>query len=463
MIMAPQLRQSLEMLQMPILELRAAIQQEIESNPTIEDVLTNDLSVDAETAPAESKPDSELDFDREFEVLAQLDDEWRDYFFQNLQNNSYSPEAEEKRQHMLDSIRQPVSLQSHLLEQLNLVELSAGDHQLGVAIIGSLNDDGYLAGDLEEMARQSDTKADSLLELLAVIQEFHPSGVGARDLRECLLLQLARLSRSPEISLAEKIVRDHLDLLSAGDFSAMAKVLSEKDDAIKAAVSIIKALNPRPGSIFHQDVTCYINPEVQVQKVDGKYVVIVDDDLLPHVRISAHYRRLMRADDTPSEVRSYIRERIRSGVFMIRSLQQRQKTIFRIASEIVERQQEFLEQGVSSLKPMTMAEVAEKVGVHETTVSRTVANKYMRTPRGIFEMKYFFTPGIRTEDGSEVSNQTVKDLIRKMVRNEDPSSPLSDQAIQKLLARQGIKLARRTVAKYRLILRIPTSRLRKRR
>lgn len=466
MILAPQLRQSLEMLQMPILELRAMIQQEMEQNPTIEDVIAHDVSVDAEKPADAGEPDAEhtqeLDFDKEFEVLAEIDDEWRDYFFQNLQNTSYNPDDEEKRQYMLDSIRQPESLQEHLIEQLNLTDLEEADRQIGLTLIGSLNDDGYLQGDLDSLARQTNTDVKHLEEVLAVIQEFHPSGIGAHDLRECLLLQLDRLTPTETIKRARTIVRRHLDALAGHKFPQMARALKVDVTAVQEAAALVRALDPKPGRIFSQDVAGYVTAEVIVQKVDGQYVVMVDDHQLPHVRISSHYRRLMRNPDTPNEVRSYIRERIRSGAFLIRSMHQRQKTIYRIASAIVERQQAFLEAGISRLKPMTMSEVAQQVGVHETTVSRTVANKYMQTPRGLYELKFFFTPGIQTADGPAISNQSVKDLIARLVQQEDPKAPLSDQAIQENLAEQGIRVARRTVAKYRLMLRLPPSHLRKR-
>jgi RNA polymerase sigma-54 factor len=467
MILAPQLRQSLEMLQLPMLELRAVIQQEMETNPTIEDVTDpHEVSVDAEkpAAPATTADEPPLDFnkDSDIDALTRLDEEWRDYFLQGAGSAPRSEEDEERRQFLLDSVRQPVSLQDHLLEQVTLTELSAADKQFAETLIGHINDDGYFVGNLEELAGQMGCNPHHLHDILAVVQEFHPTGVGARDVRECLLLQLGPLGDSPQVTLARRIVEHHLDDLAAHRERVIAKALDTTPEAVQEAEKFIRALDPRPGRIFAPDLAEYVTPEVVVLRVNDRYVVQLDDDQLPHIRISAHYRQLLQDPDTSAEVKSYIRERIRAGAFLIKSIHQRQRTIHRIASEIVNAQQEFLDQGIACLKPMTMAEVAAKVGVHETTVSRTVANKYMTTPRGVFEMKFFFTPGLRTADGSSVSNKTVQDRIARLVAEESAADPLSDQAIQEKLQQAGINVARRTVAKYRIILKIPPSHQRRR-
>ncbi len=463
MILAPQLRQSLEMLQLPVLELRAMIQQEMETNPTIEDVVSSqEISTEAETpVAAKETPEEPLDFDREIEALSQLDREWRDYFLQNLQSNPYSSDDDERRQFMLDSIQQTESLQAHLLEQLGLTELPEADRQLGETIIGGIDDDGYLTASIDELANQTASPAEKIAEVLEVIQDFHPTGVGARDLRECLLIQLDHLGDAPEVRLAQTLVRDHLDMLAAHKIQPLARMLKVRSEEIDDAAGLIRTLDPRPGRILAPDTAGYVIPEIVVKRAKDRFVVLVDDDQLPHIRISAHYRRLLEDPNTTAEVKSYIRERIRSGAFLIKSIHQRQKTIHRIATEIVEAQQEFLHKGISHLRPMTMAEVANRVGVHETTVSRTVANKYMKTPVGVFELKYFFTPGLRTAGGESISNKTVQDRISSLVQHEDPANPLSDQTIQETLQQQGIAIARRTVAKYRLVLRIPPSHQRK--
>jgi len=461
MVLAPQLRQSLEMLQVPILELRAMVQQEIEQNPTIEEA-PNAVNPSVEIEPQREGIDDkkELEFDKEFEMLSRLDEEWRDYFYQNIQNRPYSRDQEDKHQFVLDSLTSEESLQEHLLAQLSLSGLPQEDQTVGELVIGSIDDDGYLTSDIEELATATATDTEHLRDILAVIQDFDPVGVASRDLRECILLQVERLE-APD-SVATMIVRDYLEKLAGHKYQEIARALGVSVEEVQEAAKTIATLNPKPGSAYNNETATYILPEIVVQKVNGEYVVILNDDQLPHVRISRHYRQLLASENTKPEVKSYIRERIRSGAFLIKSIHQRQKTIHRIASEIVASQQAFLENGIKDLRPMTMAEVARKVEVHETTVSRAVSGKYMRTPSGIFELKYFFTPGIKTDSGKDVSNKTVKDMIARMVADEDTDNPLSDQEIMKRLKEQGIKIARRTIAKYRLVLRIPPSHMRKR-
>jgi RNA polymerase sigma-54 factor len=330
---------------------------------------------------------------------------------------------------------------------------------MGELIIGSLNEDGYLTTPLQELASSANFDIEHLEIILSMVQDFHPIGVGARDLKECLLIQLERQGKSDPIAVG--IIQEHLDKLGVRKYADIAKALKVNIVEVMSAAKIISALNPKPGRIYNPEVSTFVLPEVVVQKIDGKYIVFLDDDQLPRLRISNQYRELMSQQETSAEVKSYIRERIRSGAFLIKSIHQRQTTIHKIASEIVETQKDFLDQGIAHLKPLTMAEIARIVGVHETTVSRAVSGKYMQTPVGLFEMKYFFTPGIKTADGTQVSNMTVKDILANIVAAEDPAKPLSDQELVEKLIEKGISIARRTIAKYRLVLRIPPSHLRK--
>jgi len=450
------------MLQVPILELRAMIREELEQNPTIEETPTDSATVEIEPTSddeGEASREQELEFAKEFEVLARLDDEWRDYFFQNLDTRPYSRDDDKKRQFLMESISQTESLQEHLVKQLHLTELAEEDVKLAELIIGSINDDGYLTSSMHELGEATTCDEEHLNDILMVVQEFHPIGIGAIDLRDCLLLQLERLGKAD--SLAGDVVRDHLPELGAHKFQDIARALKVSVEDVQEANKFISSLNPKPGRAFSPEVASYVLPEVFVKKVKGKYVVMLNDDQLPHLRISRHYRQLMRNEKTTAEVKSYIRDKIRASAFLIKSIDQRQGTIHKIASEIVKVQTPFLDHGIAHLKPLVMAAVAEAVGVHETTVSRAVSGKYMKTPVGVFEMKYFFTPGIKTRNGSDISNATVKDMIGDMVGKEDPSKPLSDQEIMNRLKEQGINIARRTVAKYRLVLRIPPSHMRK--
>ena len=461
MILAPQLRQSLQLLQVPILELRTLVQQELQQNPTLEEKIQSETSLDApEEKETESAEDNaELDFKEEFDVLAKLDEEWREYFQQDQALHPYTAEQAARRKFMFDSITINESLQEHLLKQLALTNLNEEDRKIGELIIGSINDDGYLTTGINELAESTGHQPEYIRRLLLVIQDFDPVGVGAADLRECLLLQLRRLGK--EDSLAAEIVRHHLDKLGSRKYPQIAKALKVSQEEVREAARFIATLEPRPGRMYSSETAAYVLPEVIVEKSDGEYIVILNNEHLPHLRISRNYRRMLDDPDTPEHVKKYIREKIRAGAFLIKSINQRQHTIYRIAHEIVGVQKEFLDHGVQHLKPLTMAQVAAVLGIHETTVSRAIANKYMQTPRGTFEMKFFFSPGYKTADGKEVSNKTIKDAIARLVAEEDPANPLSDQAMAEELQRQGIRVARRTIAKYREELHILPSHLRK--
>lgn len=489
MVLAPQLRQSLEMLQVPVLELRSLIQKEMEQNPTLEDGLDEEAAPPPEAPaegaePAAAEPPApptveeefddrvaadhkaekdrdpeDADFQKEFEHLSKLDDEWRDYFQQSRSSQPFSSDDAARRQFFLDSISETKSLQQHLMDQLALAAENEHDRQIGELIIGNINEEGYLTSSPEELAASAGYETAELQKVLILVQEFDPIGVGARDLRECLLIQLRRLGQ--EESLAAHMVTDHLDALGGRKYPDIARTLKISVEEVQAAAHLIATLEPKPGRSFEADATSYILPEVFVQKIDGEYAIFLNNDQIPRLHISGHYRKLMADAQAGAEVRSYIREKVRAGLFLIKSINQRQTTIYNIAREIVRVQREFLEKGITSLRPLTMNEVAQVVGIHETTVSRAIANKYMQTPRGTFEMKYFFTPGYKTADGQNISNKTIKDAISKLVAEEDPSNPLSDQTMVERLTSQGTKVARRTVAKYREELKILPSHLRR--
>jgi RNA polymerase sigma-54 factor len=462
MVLAPQLRQSLELLQVPTLELRALIRAELEKNPTLEEPPENYTPLEDDDGKPKGNEDADqkaLDFRKEFDVLARLDDEWRDYFFQEENNRPYTAESAEKRQYFFDSVAQTESLQTHLINQLRLSDLDEPSRQIGELIIGSISDEGFLTTPLEELAASINAEPELFHTVLETIQDFDPTGVGARNLKECLLMQLRRLDKGD--SLAAAIIRDHIDLLAAHKLQDIAKALKTTPEEVQKATDFIATLTPRPGNAYAGDASAYIAPDVQVRKLDGKFVVILNDDQIPHLHISRQYRTLMSDESTTGELRDYVQDKIRAGTFLIKSIQQRQSTIFNIATEIVKVQEEFLEHGVSHLKPLTMSMVADAVKLHETTISRAVAGKHMRTPVGLFEMKYFFTPAIKTSDGGSVSNKTVIDMIASLVATESPNAPLSDQELMDQLKLKGVDVARRTVAKYRMALKLPPSHLRK--
>jgi len=462
-VLAPQLQQSLHLLQVPSLELTALVHQELQQNPLLEEVPKDEPRIETEVAAAEREPlpdeaKVDDDFKREFEVLSKLDDEWREYFAQTSSFRGRSPEQEEQHQHFFDSIVQRESLQQHLLGQLDDTDLTAEDRKVAELIIGSINDDGYLLTPLEELAINTGLPMEQLERVLHVIQTFHPVGVGARNLKECLLIQLDRLGKSESIEAV--VVNQYLDDIARKRFTDVARALNLEVEQVQKIANFISTLEPKPGRMFTAEQDQYVAPDIIIQKVDDEYVVLLNNDQIPHLRISDTYKQLMTQDNQTGEARDYIREKIRAGKFLIKSIHQRQQTIYNIAKVIVERQRDFFEHGISHLKPLTMAQVAEAIGVHETTVSRAVANKYVQTPQGLFEMKFFFTPGFETAAGA-LSNASVKDQIAQIVEREDPSHPLSDQEIVAILKEQGIPIARRTVAKYRNELNILPSNLRK--
>ncbi|MDB6125993.1 MAG: polymerase, sigma 54 subunit, RpoN [Pedosphaera sp.] len=481
LVLSPQMQQSLALLQAPTLELKALVEQELQQNPVLEEMAVpeadqiekkNDDGEPIESSdpaeppadttfdPATEKPEGPADdFMAEFEKLAQLDQEWRDNFAQTNMPMRQSAEEEEKRQFMFDSIVASTSLQEVLIEQVRESDLNEEKRPIAELLIGNIDDYGYLKTNVDELAFTTNIPAAKIEEVLKVIQSFDPPGVGARDLRECLLLQLERSGQHD--SLEYRIIKDYMDALGKRRIPEIARGLGLDVEDVQEAIGCIGRLEPRPGRAYLSDNNQYILPEVFVHRVGDDFAVTTNNEQIPHLRISNTYKDLMAQAGNSSEVINYIREKIRAGKFLIKSLHQRQQTILNIALEIVKRQREFMDKGVAFLKPLTMVQVAEAVGVHETTVSRAVSSKYMQTPQGIFEMKYFFTAGIQTASGEGLSNTSVKDMIAEMFRKEDPNRPLSDQEIVKMLQEKGIVIARRTVAKYRSELNILPSNLRK--
>jgi RNA polymerase sigma-54 factor len=472
LVLSPQLQHSLALLQAPTLELKALVEHEMEQNPVLEEIAEPETELaDNKPAPedddAPAEPPFEAaseqgveapvdDFQAEFDQLVQLDQEWRDHFAQMNVSIRRSPEEEEKRQFMFDSLTAGTSLAEALLAQVRDSNLTDEQRAIAEHIIGNIDDYGFFKTTVEELSTSLGLPAEKISAVLKIIQTFDPPGVGACDLRECLLLQLERAGRRE--SLEYRIVGDFMNELGKRRIPEIARGTGQPVEEVQAALARIARLEPRPGRAFLPDNDQYVLPEVFVQ-TNGD--VTTNDEQIPHLRISNTYKDLMAQGGNSAEVKNYIREKIRAGKFLIKSLHQRQETILKIAQEIVKRQREFMEKGLAHLKPMTMAQIAVVVGVHETTVSRAVSGKYMQTPQGIFEMRFFFTAGLHTAAGADVSNASVKDMIAEIFKNENPARPLPDQEVVSMLAAKGITIARRTVAKYRDELHILPSNLRK--
>ena len=449
-VIGPQMQQSLQILQAPAMELQQIIQQEVTINPVLE-VETPEVSLE-QTAPEE--PD-------DIQALTKLDEEWREYYAQQrTQSSPRTTDDDERRRFVMDSIVAQTTLQEHLLSQLNLADIKDPDlREQCEFIIGNTDDDGFLHTKLDELSLRHAIPMDLLQEAKQIVQSFDPAGVAAEDLRECLLLQLERQGRRN--SLAHRIVDHHLDDLAHKRYAVLAKKLAAPPEQISKAVEAIASLDPRPAQGFAQMRNHYVTPDILIERQNGEYVPVMNNNDLPQLRISNTYKDLLSQPETSNDARSYIREKIRAGKFLIRSIAQRQQTIQKIAGEILKHQREFLENGPSHLKPLNMATVADAVGVHETTVSRAIAGKYMSTPHGVFELKYFFTTGVKTEGGEDVSNTAVKNAMSEIIKLEPSHKPYSDEQLVKLLGDRGIKVARRTVAKYREAMGVLPSHLRK--
>jgi RNA polymerase sigma-54 factor len=453
----PQMQQSLQILQAPTLELRQIIQQEIEVNPVLE-LEAPETSLD-DAIPDD--PDDRSGGDEDIAQLTQMDEEWREYWQQSRQQSAARRSDDQERwQFMMDSIVAPTTLQEHLVSQLHTADVKNERIASHVEfLIGNLDDRGFLNSRIDEISLQQAISIDELREAKNLLQSFDPVGIGSEDLRECLMFQLERLGKKG--TLPWRVLDQHLDDLANKRYPVIARKLGVPVDQISRAADLIGTLDPRPAQRFAVSENNYVTPDVVVEKLNGEWVAVMMNDDLPRLRISNTYKDLLSQSQSTGEVRDYVRDKIRGGKFLIRCIHQRQQTIHKISTEILRHQRDFLDKGLGHLKSLNMATVAADVGVHETTVSRAIAGKYIATPHGVFELKYFFTHGVKTESGEDMSNTSVKKAIAELVRNEAKHKPLSDDKLAVLLDKQGIKVARRTIAKYREALGILPSHLRK--
>lgn len=448
--LAPQMRQSLEILQANTLELSQLLRQQIEVNPTLEDITESESLEDLDF----DEPDED-DFDEHHNTY---DDDLRDLAIMEGRALGSNPDSEERREFLYNSLVAPQSLASHLANQIEESALEEDLRLACMAMVGSLDDRGFFTEPPEEIAARLEIPGELLEEALALLHTLDPPGIAARNLQDSLLLQLERLGLAD--SLEHRIVSKHLDALARKQYPQIARTMKVTVDNIARAADHIAALDPSPGAIFDGTRNPVISADARIVWDEGQWVAQSTNDNLPRLRISDSYKDMLSS--TPDKkVRSYLRDQIRDGRVLIRALDQRQDTIVAITAEIIRHQPDFLEKGSRHLRPLTMNDVADTIGVHPTTVSRAVAGKYIETPHGIIEMRKFFATGYHTSDGTDVSNAGVRQAIQDIVDNENPQKPMSDSAIEKALKTQGIKVARRTVAKYREQLNILPSHLRK--
>ncbi len=460
LVMTPSLQQAIKLLQMSKLELVEEVQQELLENPTLEES-QSESSTSEQPEPAEKEPAEDGTADDAFSEI--------DYesYFQDIESE-YSPrggrEIPADLPTFASTLAEQPNLTDHLTWQLGMNASDERMKEIGRAVIGNLDSDGYLKATIEELQAIGGYSQEEVAQALRLIQDFDPIGVGAANLTECLCLQLKHLGEDG--TAAEQIVRFHMDKLQSRRFKELAGILGLEMDDLEAEIEIIKGLDPRPGQKYNNERSMYVVPDVYIVKIDDEYQVLLNDEGLPRLRISPTYRRMVArgaSKDTPSDAKEYVRNKLRAAFRLIKSLEERQRTIFKVATSIVKFQRGFLDQGVEQMRPLVLKDVAEDIGMHESTVSRVVNQKYMHTHRGVFEMRFFFHSGIQSNRGGEdVSSLTVKQKIRKIIESEDNDKPLSDSAIVKTLKAEGLQIARRTVAKYREELKIPSSSQRRR-
>ena len=465
LILTPSLQQAIKLLPMSTLELSDLLNQEMVENPMLEEVPTEDLQqTEAATTP-EQEPEKPASPETPSKTDS-WDDQDYDYFFGDYLDDGYRPRAQQEIKELPpieNTLSTRSSLSDHLMWQLSMQTDEPLVRDIGSAIIGNLDDDGYLVASFDELSSMGPWALSDVERALQLVQGFDPTGVAARDLQECLLLQLRHLARhGTSTDVAERIVGEHLKLLQNHQVPEIARKLAMSIDDLKDHIEIIRHLDPKPGSRYNPTQSQYVIPDVYVVKVEDQYVAVLNEDGLPQMRISPVYRRLLDKDaENSDETRAYVKDKFRSALWLIKSVEQRQKTIHKVANSIINFQREFLDHGIEHLRPLVLRDVANDIGMHESTVSRVVTNKYMHTPQGVFEMKYFFHSGISSSYGESVSSVTIKQRIRKIIENEDARKPLSDSKIVSILQREGLVLARRTIAKYREELKIPTSNQRK--
>ncbi len=512
LVMTPQLQQAIKLLQMSRLELANAIQQELQENPVLEEAMDADEEresaerAEAEINGLEPQPTPDRVDDTEFraeaetpeyeegrvefdttessasetqsagdaqevpEVAAEAeptieekvaDLEWENYMESQPQTGLAGGRDDEDRPSFETTLTRRPLLSEHLLWQLQVSDFGDDEKEAARWIIGNLDDEGFLRASVEDLAHQSDLPQATIERALAKVQLFDPSGVAARDLRECLLIQLRHLECKDMLML--ELIEHHLPALEKRDFRNLARILGVPIEELSAAAKRIGMLEPRPGRAFGGDDPVYITPDIYVYKFDDDFHIVLNEDGLPKLRINKLYRQVMSSNDVaPKDTKDYVSEKVRSAIWLIKSIHQRQRTIYRVMQSIIRFQRDFFEKGIAYLKPLNLRDVADDIQMHESTVSRVTSNKYVHTPQGIFELKYFFNSSINRFDGEAVASESVKAKIRKIIAAEDPRRPLSDQRIAEMLKAVDLDIARRTVTKYREAMNILSSTQRRR-
>jgi RNA polymerase sigma-54 factor len=463
LIMTPRLQQALKLLQVPTLELQQILKQEVLQNPLLEEVdeVTEQEDIDKEASADEQNNEEPEDPAEEDPI------DWSEYLQDGSLDRTYVPPTESSVEFLEKVPATRTTLAESLLEQLHFLDLPVEHMQIAEFIVGSIDDRGWLVTSVEDIAIALDRPVIEVENVLRLVQALEPAGVGARDLRECLLIQLD--ARGNRESLAWRMIHDHFDHLVNRRFPEIARLLKVTVQDVQEASDGIATLHPRPGTLVSAEDPKYVVPDLLVERVDEEYVVMLNDRNVPRLRISSAYGNVIaankrKADATVEEkqTREYIQGKLASAKWLIQTIEQRRRTMIKVMTCIVREQREFFDKGIAFLRPLTLAAVARQIDMHESTVSRVCSGKYVQTPRGVFELKFFFSSGLATDDGEDVSARTAKNIIKGLIDEEDKLDPLSDQRIAELLHRKGLQIARRTVAKYREQMQILPARLRRR-
>ncbi|HBM7416091.1 TPA: RNA polymerase factor sigma-54 [Escherichia coli] len=460
--MTPQLQQAIRLLQLSTLELQQELQQALESNPLLEQIDTHEEIDTRETQDSETLDTADALEQKEMPEELPLDASWDTIYTAGTPSGTSGDYIDDELPVYQGETTQ--TLQDYLMWQVELTPFSDTDRAIATSIVDAVDDTGYLTVPLEDILESMGDEEIDIDEVEAVlkrIQRFDPVGVAAKDLRDCLLIQLSQFDKTtPWLEEARLIISDHLDLLANHDFRTLMRVTRLKEDVLKEAVNLIQSLDPRPGQSIQTGEPEYVIPDVLVRKHNGHWTVELNSDSIPRLQINQHYASMCNnaRNDGDSQ---FIRSNLQDAKWLIKSLESRNDTLLRVSRCIVEQQQAFFEQGEEYMKPMVLADIAQAVEMHESTISRVTTQKYLHSPRGIFELKYFFSSHVNTEGGSEASSTAIRALVKKLIAAENPAKPLSDSKLTSLLSEQGIMVARRTVAKYRESLSIPPSNQRK--
>ena len=457
LIMTPQLQMAIKLLQLNRMELVDRISHELEENPALEEV--SEIDADEKPAKEVETPSSETPTGKEVTIEEKiLDDiDWSNYYDEYEPRGRIRFETEKREAPRYETfIARKESLTDHLLWQLLLASPTKEEEQIGSLIIGNLNRNGYLDVPVDEIARSSGFSVDKIEQVLSLLQTFNPAGVCARDLSECLLIQASLLGLDDTIII--NIITNHIKHLETKNYTSICRALKISIQDVVSAVNVIKCLEPKPGREFSDEEPQHIIPDIYVYKFEDEFIIMLNDDGMPKLRINPYYKKaISQGKKISGETKDYLAEKMHSAVWLIRSIHQRQRTIYKVMESILTLQKDFFEKGIALLKPMVLRDVAQNIGMHESTVSRVTSNKYAYTPQGIFELKYFFNGSINRVHGEAVASASVKEMIKKIIESENPQKPYSDEKISKLLKDENINIARRTVVKYRETLGILSS------